>query len=66
MLEEYRKLRELVVSIEKDVEKAAKGNRSAGVRVRKICQETKAQAQTLRLATKAAVEEAKADAATTA
>ena len=48
MLETYEQMKALLDSIEDDVRKAAGGNKAAGTRVRKMMQEIKAQAQTLR------------------
>jgi len=49
MLETYSHLKELVESMEDDVRKAAGGNRAAGTRVRKLMQDVKNGAQTLRV-----------------
>ncbi len=49
MLETYEQLKELVVSIEDDVRKAAGGNKAAGTRVRKLLQDVKNRAQALRV-----------------
>lgn len=47
-MEEYEKLKSLVLGIEEDIKKAEGGNKSAGVRVRKTMQEVKQIAQTIR------------------
>ena len=49
MLETYQQMKDLVVSIEEDVKKAAGGNKTAGTRVRKLMQEVKNHAQALRV-----------------
>ena len=49
MLETYEQIKELVASLEDDVCKAAGGNKSAGTRVRKLMQDLKNHAQTLRV-----------------
>ena len=49
MLETYEELRSLVNSIEDDIRKAAGGNKAAGTRVRKLMQDVKNIAQTLRV-----------------
>jgi hypothetical protein len=48
MLETYQQLKDLLASIEDDVQKAAEGNKAAGTRVRKHMQDVKSQAQKLR------------------
>jgi hypothetical protein len=48
MLETYQQLKDMVASIEDDVQKAASGNKAAGTRVRKHMQDVKTQAQQLR------------------
>lgn len=50
MLEKFEALKALINSAEEDMQKAAGGNRAAGTRVRKIMQEVKAEAQSLRVA----------------
>ena len=45
---EYEHLRELVDSAADDVQKASGGNKAAGTRVRKVMQEVKEAAQTVR------------------
>ncbi len=47
-MEEYERLRELVESAADDVRKASGGNKAAGTRVRKMMQEVKDAAQTVR------------------
>jgi hypothetical protein len=47
-MEEYEKLKRLIEQAEDDVAKAEGGNKAAGTRVRKIMQEVKESAQTLR------------------
>jgi len=47
-MEEYERLKEVVVSAEEDVIKADKGNKAAGTRVRKIMQDVKKAAQDVR------------------
>lgn len=49
MLETYEQLKRLVASIEDDIQKAAGGNKAAGTRVRKMMQDVKNCAQTLRV-----------------
>lgn len=49
MLETYEQLKQMIESLEEDVQKAAGGNRAAGTRVRKQLQEVKNVAQTLRV-----------------
>ncbi|GAB4109224.1 MAG: hypothetical protein Kow00105_17780 [Phycisphaeraceae bacterium] len=49
MLETYEQLKNLVASVEDDLRKAAGGNKAAGTRVRKMMQEVKNLAQTLRV-----------------
>jgi len=48
MQETYKQLKDLVASIEDDVQKAAEGNKAAGTRVRKHMQEVKNTAHQLR------------------
>lgn len=48
MNETYEQLKQLVSSIEDDVQKAGSGNRAAGTRVRKAMQDVKNLAQDLR------------------
>ncbi|UCF32673.1 MAG: hypothetical protein JSV78_10105 [Phycisphaerales bacterium] len=48
MMEDYEKLKDLVESAAEDVAKACGGNKAAGTRVRKIMQEVKEAAQTVR------------------
>jgi len=48
MRETYQELKDLLASIEDDVDKAAEGNKAAGTRVRKHMQEVKTKAQELR------------------
>lgn len=47
-MDEYRKLKELVDSVEEDILKAEGGNKAAGTRVRKVMQEIKNTAQSVR------------------
>ena len=47
-MEAYDNLRQLVASCEDDVQKAAGGNKAAGTRVRKVMQEVREAAKTLR------------------
>ncbi len=47
-MEDYERLRELVESATEDIKKASGGNKAAGTRVRKIMQEVKDAAQTVR------------------
>jgi hypothetical protein len=47
-MEEYERLKELVESVADDVAKAQGGNKAAGTRVRKIMQDIKETAQTVR------------------
>ncbi len=49
MLETYEQLKTLVASVEDDLRKAAGGNKAAGTRVRKMMQDVKNVAQTLRV-----------------
>jgi len=49
MLETYEALKNLVLSAEDDVRKAAGGNKAAGTRVRKLMQEIKNSAQAVRV-----------------
>lgn len=49
MLQAYEELKNLVMSIEEDVRKAAGGNKAAGTRVRKQMQDIKNKAQDLRV-----------------
>ena len=48
MLETYEKLKQILASVEEDVQKAAGGNKAAGTRVRKVMQDLKNAAQELR------------------
>ncbi|MEK6676797.1 MAG: histone H1 [Planctomycetota bacterium] len=48
IMEAYQKLKELVESAADDVAKASGGNKAAGTRVRKIMQDIKDAAQTVR------------------
>ncbi len=48
MNETYEQLKQLVSSIEDDIQKAGSGNRAAGTRVRKAMQDVKNLAQDLR------------------
>ena len=49
-METYEKIKELVANMEKDMDAFyAKGNKSAGTRVRTACQELKKLAQDLRV-----------------
>jgi len=48
MQETYQELKDLLSSIEDDVNKAAEGNKAAGTRVRKHMQDVKSKAQELR------------------
>ena len=50
MLDQYEQLKNLIASVEDDVQKAAGGNKAAGTRVRKAMQEIKQAAQALRVA----------------
>jgi hypothetical protein len=47
-MQEYERLKELVESAADDVAKASGGNKAAGTRVRKIMQDVKDTAQTIR------------------
>ena len=47
-MQSYDHLRPLVASCEEDVQKAAGGNKAAGTRVRKVMQEVREAAKTLR------------------
>ncbi|MDO8304006.1 MAG: hypothetical protein Q7T18_12280 [Sedimentisphaerales bacterium] len=47
-MQEYEKLKTLVMEIEADMNKAIGGNKAAGTRVRKQMQEIKQAAQTVR------------------
>jgi hypothetical protein len=47
-MEEYEQLKELVESAADDVAKASGGNKAAGTRVRKVMQEIKETAQSVR------------------
>ncbi len=47
-MEDYERLRELVESATEDIKKASGGNKAAGTRVRKIMQEVKDAAQSVR------------------
>ncbi|MEX0775634.1 MAG: hypothetical protein WD042_07945 [Phycisphaeraceae bacterium] len=49
MLETYEQLKNMIVTAEDDVRKAAGGNKAAGTRVRKLMQDIKNQAQALRV-----------------
>ena len=49
MLETYEQLRSLVESVDDDIRKAAGGNKAAGTRVRKLMQDVKTIAQSLRV-----------------
>ena len=49
MLQSYEQLKNLVASAEDDVRKAAGGNKAAGTRVRKLMQEIKIAAQSVRV-----------------
>ncbi len=49
MIETYEQLKNLVDSMEEDVHKAAGGNKAAGTRVRKLMQDVKNSAQSLRV-----------------
>ena len=49
MLETYEDLKKLIESMEDDIKKAAGGNKAAGTRVRKMMQDVKNHAQTLRV-----------------
>lgn len=48
MNETYEQLKQLVSSIEDDIQKAGSGNRAAGTRIRKAMQDVKNLAQDLR------------------
>jgi len=48
MMDSYQQLKDLVASVEDDVQKAASGNKAAGTRVRKLMQDVKTQAQQVR------------------
>ena len=50
MLDTYEQLKQAVAAMEDDIRKAAGGNRAAGTRVRKQCQDIKNTAQDLRKA----------------
>jgi hypothetical protein len=47
-MDSYEQLRELIASCEEDYRKAKGGNKAAGTRVRKIMQDIKNTAQTIR------------------
>jgi hypothetical protein len=47
-MEEYEKLKKLVVEAEEDIKKAAGGNKAAGTRARQTMQEVKNTAQMVR------------------
>ncbi|NLX07121.1 MAG: histone H1 [Phycisphaerae bacterium] len=47
-MEEYERLKQLVMSVEDDIAKAEGGNKAAGTRVRKQMQDIKAAAQEIR------------------
>jgi hypothetical protein len=47
-MEEYEKLKKLVVEAEEDIKKAAGGNKAAGTRARQTMQEVKNTAQNVR------------------
>ena len=47
-MEEYEQLKELVESADDDVAKASGGNKAAGTRVRKVMQDIKDTAQSVR------------------
>lgn len=49
MLESFENLKTLVANAEEDVRKAAGGNKAAGVRARKLMQDIKNAAQTVRV-----------------
>lgn len=49
-MDEFNKLKELVEGCADDLEKAEKGNKSAGTRIRKAMQDIKKQAQEVRQA----------------
>jgi hypothetical protein len=49
MIEEYERLKQLLASGEEDIQKAAGGNKAAGTRIRKLMQQVKNDAQTLRM-----------------
>ena len=49
MLETYEQLKALITTSEEDVRKAAGGNKAAGTRVRKLMQDAKNMAQSLRV-----------------
>ena len=49
MLEAYEQLKELITSADEDVRRAAGGNKAAGTRIRKLMQDVKNSAQTLRV-----------------
>ena len=48
-MEEYVRLKEAVLAVEEDLNKATGGNKAAGTRVRKQMQEIKALAQAVRV-----------------
>ncbi len=48
MLETYQQMKDLLASAEEDVRKAAGGNKAAGTRVRRLMQDLKGAAQTMR------------------
>ncbi len=49
MLQSFEELKNLVLSAEEDIKKAAGGNKAAGTRVRKLMQDVKNAAQALRV-----------------
>lgn len=52
----YEKIKQIVADMDQDVQKFANGNKSAGTRVRKHCQELKKAAQECRLEVQSARE----------
>ena len=49
MVQAYEQLKELIVSADDDIRRAAGGNKAAGTRVRKLMQDVKNAAQALRI-----------------
>jgi len=49
-MNEFNKLKEIIVNCESDIDKFNNGNKVAGTRIRKTMQEVKKQAQEIRLA----------------
>ena len=56
IIEQYRKLRDFVLGMEKDAEKADKGTNTAKVRIRKNCREVVKFCKELKVSTETVVE----------